>query len=265
MVTTRRSIGVGSSTARATKRRYSVWNGASDPADSDGRRPRPPRLTWPPFRPAERASSGVHSWAVPFACAARPPLLAISFWRSGLIDAKPRRSLRSVEFTFVASSSRSLQMRVASCFRAAARMTQESHAPHSGMPAAHELSATHRIAPPQPEAFVVPRRFMRLRLIARIFAAARAPAHSIYAFLAEVASESYTGGKKGKTGCSAQGRGRASSKNVGVPGLRLGERTTGLEAVTPRAVPDVELVAHDRKEHRVRAIQQLPALHCLEA
>ena len=147
MVTTRRSIGVGSSTARATKRRYSVWNGASDPADSDGRRPRPPRLTWPPFRPAERASSGVHSWAVPFACAARPPLLAISFWRSGLIDAKPRRSLRSVEFTFVASSSRSLQMRVASCFRAAARMTQESHAPHSGMPAAHELSATHRTTP----------------------------------------------------------------------------------------------------------------------
>src|SRR5205085_11341891 len=60
------------------------------------RRPRPPRLTWPPLRPALRASSAVHSWAVPFSCAARPPLLAISRCFSGDIDAKPRRSLRSV-------------------------------------------------------------------------------------------------------------------------------------------------------------------------
>jgi len=59
-------------------------------------RPRPPRLTWPPFRPAFRASSAVHSWAVPFSCAALPPLLAISRCFSGDIDANPRRSLRSV-------------------------------------------------------------------------------------------------------------------------------------------------------------------------
>ena len=59
------------------------------------RRPRPPRLTWPPLRPAWRASSDVHSCAVPFWCAARPPLLAISRCFSGDIDAKPRRSLRS--------------------------------------------------------------------------------------------------------------------------------------------------------------------------
>ena len=43
----------------------------------------------PPLRPATRASSDVHSWAVPFACAARPPLLAISFWRFASIDANP--------------------------------------------------------------------------------------------------------------------------------------------------------------------------------
>ncbi len=59
------------------------------------RRPRPPRLIWPPFRPAERASSEVHSCAVPFWCAARPPLLAISRCFSGDIEAKPRRSFRS--------------------------------------------------------------------------------------------------------------------------------------------------------------------------
>ena len=45
--------------------------------------------TSPPLRPATRASSDVHSWAVPFACAARPPLLAISFWRFASIDANP--------------------------------------------------------------------------------------------------------------------------------------------------------------------------------
>ncbi len=59
-------------------------------------RPRPPRLTWPPLRPADRASSAVHSWAVPFSCAARPPLLAISRCFSGDMDANPRRSFRSV-------------------------------------------------------------------------------------------------------------------------------------------------------------------------
>src|SRR3954454_2645407 len=59
------------------------------------RRPRPPRLIWPPLRPALRASSDVHSCAVPFWCAARPPLLAISRCFSGDMEAKPRRSLRS--------------------------------------------------------------------------------------------------------------------------------------------------------------------------
>lgn len=56
--------------------------------------PRPPRLLCPPFRPAARASSGVHSCAVPFSWAARPPLLAISRCFSRLIEANPRRSLR---------------------------------------------------------------------------------------------------------------------------------------------------------------------------
>jgi hypothetical protein len=43
----------------------------------------------------------------------------------------------------------------------------------------------------------VPRRFMRLRLIARIFCGFRAPAHPIYAFLAEVAPESYRDAEAG--------------------------------------------------------------------
>src|SRR6185503_6860789 len=59
------------------------------------RRPRPPRLICPPLRPADRASSDVHSCAVPFWCAARPPLLAISRCFSGVMDANPRRSFRS--------------------------------------------------------------------------------------------------------------------------------------------------------------------------
>lgn len=46
--------------------------------------------TWPPLRPAARASSGVNSCAVPCSCAARPPLLAISRWRAGSMLAKPR-------------------------------------------------------------------------------------------------------------------------------------------------------------------------------
>jgi len=75
--------------------------GSGDPVGSAGttRRPRPPRLTWPPFRPALRASSAVHSWAVPFSWAARPPLLAISRCFSGDIDANPRRSFLSPLFT----------------------------------------------------------------------------------------------------------------------------------------------------------------------
>ena len=49
------------------------------------------RLTvTPPLRPAWRASSDDHSCAVPFSWAALPPRLAISFCRSGSIDAKPR-------------------------------------------------------------------------------------------------------------------------------------------------------------------------------
>src|SRR5262245_59404374 len=49
------------------------------------------RLTaTPPLRPASRASLESNSCAVPFACAAFPPLLAISFCFSRSIDANPR-------------------------------------------------------------------------------------------------------------------------------------------------------------------------------
>src|SRR5215467_2682014 len=49
------------------------------------------RLTaTPPFRPASRASLESNSCAVPLACAAFPPLLAISFCLSRSIDANPR-------------------------------------------------------------------------------------------------------------------------------------------------------------------------------
>ena len=49
------------------------------------------RLTaWPPLRPACRASSGENSCAVPCACAARPPLLAISRCLEASIAANPR-------------------------------------------------------------------------------------------------------------------------------------------------------------------------------
>src|SRR5687767_8002381 len=82
---------------------HSVWPellpaaevGAAATASVGTRRPRPPRLIWPPLRPAARASSAVHSCAVPFSCAARPPLLAISRCFSGDMEANPRRSLRT--------------------------------------------------------------------------------------------------------------------------------------------------------------------------
>ena len=66
--------------------------------DVSGSLPRPPRLAMPPLRPASRASSDDHSCAVPFWCAARPPLLAISRCFSADMEANPRRSLR-VSFT----------------------------------------------------------------------------------------------------------------------------------------------------------------------
>ncbi len=50
-------------------------------------------LAMPPLRPASRASSLVHSCAVPFWCAAFPPLLAISRCLALSIDANPRSSL----------------------------------------------------------------------------------------------------------------------------------------------------------------------------
>ena len=50
-------------------------------------------LAMPPLRPASRASSLVHSCAVPFWCAAFPPLLAISRCLARSIDANPRSSL----------------------------------------------------------------------------------------------------------------------------------------------------------------------------
>src|SRR4029453_16722539 len=51
----------------------------------------------PPLRPASRASSLVHSCAVPFWCAAFPPLLAISFCLTRSIDAKPRSSFATFD------------------------------------------------------------------------------------------------------------------------------------------------------------------------
>src|SRR5688500_12720264 len=44
----------------------------------------------PPLRPASRASFESNSCAVPFSCAARPPLLAISRCLLGSIEANPR-------------------------------------------------------------------------------------------------------------------------------------------------------------------------------
>lgn len=51
---------------------------------------RPPREASPPLRPAMRASSLVNSCAVPFWCAARPPLAAIARCAWGSIAANPR-------------------------------------------------------------------------------------------------------------------------------------------------------------------------------
>jgi hypothetical protein len=81
------------------------------------RRPRPPRLIWPPFRPALRASSGVHSCAVPFSWAARPPLLAISRCFSGDIDANPRRSFRTPSTAFLLAFGRQRHCTKARCPR----------------------------------------------------------------------------------------------------------------------------------------------------
>ena len=53
-------------------------------------------LAIPPLRPASRASSLLHSWALPFWCAALPPLLAISRCFARSIDANPRSSLATV-------------------------------------------------------------------------------------------------------------------------------------------------------------------------
>src|SRR5262245_11861447 len=53
----------------------------------------------PPFRPASRASSLVHSCAVPFWCAALPPLLAISRCLLRSIDANPRSSFATLPST----------------------------------------------------------------------------------------------------------------------------------------------------------------------
>src|SRR3954471_12477765 len=53
-------------------------------------------LAIPPFRPASRASSLVHSCAVPFWCAALPPLLAISRCLFRSIEANPRSSFATV-------------------------------------------------------------------------------------------------------------------------------------------------------------------------
>jgi hypothetical protein len=54
----------------------------------------PPRDASPPFLPATRASSLVNSCAVPFWCAALPPLAAIARWAWGSIAANPRGVFR---------------------------------------------------------------------------------------------------------------------------------------------------------------------------
>src|SRR5918912_143098 len=53
-------------------------------------------LAMPPLRPASRASSLVHSCAVPFWWAALPPLLAISRCFKRSIEANPRSSLATL-------------------------------------------------------------------------------------------------------------------------------------------------------------------------
>jgi len=53
-------------------------------------------LAIPPLRPASRASSLVHSWAVPFWWAALPPLLAMSRCFARSIDANPRSSFATL-------------------------------------------------------------------------------------------------------------------------------------------------------------------------
>ena len=61
---------------------------------------RPPRDASPPFLPATRASSLVNSCAVPFWCAARPPLAAIARCACGSIAANPRGVLRLTVLVF---------------------------------------------------------------------------------------------------------------------------------------------------------------------
>src|SRR3990170_7777292 len=59
----------------------------------------------PPLRPASRASSLVHSCAVPFWWAALPPLLAISRCLARSIDANPRSSLATLSLLALGGSS----------------------------------------------------------------------------------------------------------------------------------------------------------------
>src|SRR4051812_7343655 len=67
-------------------------------------------LAIPPFRPASRASSLVHSCAVPFWWAALPPLLAISRCFARSIEANPRSSLATLSSSRPGSSLRNFPL-----------------------------------------------------------------------------------------------------------------------------------------------------------
>jgi cellobiose phosphorylase len=69
-----------------------IWVSASGSAGPPACSRRRRWLAIPPLRPASRASSLVHSCAVPFWCAALPPLLAMSRCLLRSIDANPRSS-----------------------------------------------------------------------------------------------------------------------------------------------------------------------------
>lgn len=71
--------------------------------------------------PAAWASADVNSCALPLAWAARPPMLAISRWRSGSIEAKPRPERRVVLAIFMLPKS----------FRLKEHYRNDSHGQHS--------------------------------------------------------------------------------------------------------------------------------------
>ena len=205
---------------------------------ASGRRPRPPRLTWPPLRPACRASSGVHSWAVPFSWAARPPLLAISRCRSGLIDAKPRRSLRSLV------TCASLALLVPRPVRLSSLWTPNHQAPAQKGFKGRATRARFCTAGSR----------QNWRILAIPADVLRDPAQPLELFATQECKSS-TQMRPGKSL-------RANSRDA----YRTSEFAgpAWLEAVAPIAVPDVELVADHWKQHRMGAEQELAVFGRLE-